>query len=271
MSGVPQNGLYRAVLTGAGGGIGQCLAMALAPACSAMLLVGRDGDKLMALRQGLLASHPDLSVELVAADLATAAGRDQVLTAAAALKGGANLLINNAGTTDFHSFAGQRSEVIESLLTVNLLSPILLCQKLLPLLQAQPAAQIVNVGSVFGDIGYPGFAAYCASKFGLRGFSQALRRELSDSALRVRYFAPRATRTSINSAAVDAMNAELKTQVDTPQEVAASFMRFLASDQSERILGWPERFYVAINRLRSQITDQAIGKQLAVIKRFLPR
>lgn len=261
---------YRAVLTGAAGGIGQYFALALAPQCSALLLVGRDGDKLAALRQRLQAVHPDLSIDLVAADLGSDAGRERVFQAAQLIPGGVNLLVNNAGISDFHAFAGQGSAVVESLLTTNLLAPILLCQKLIPLLSSQKAAQIVNVGSVFGDIGYPGFAVYCASKFGLRGFTQALRRELSDSGLRVRYFAPRATRTGINSAAVNAMNAELKTPSDEPQAVARAFMDFLGSDQSERILGWQERLYVVLNRLRSQITDNAIGKQLAIIKRHLP-
>ena len=157
-----------------------------------------------------------------------------------------------------------------SLLDSNLLSPILLCQKFLPLLQAQSNGQIVNIGSVFGDIGYPGFAAYCATKSGLRGFTQALRRELSDSRVRVRYFAPRATRTGINSSAVDQMNAALKTQADEPKVVAQAFMDFLRSDRNERVLGWPEQLFVLINRLRYQITDNAIGKQLEVIKRYLP-
>lgn len=66
------------------------------------------------------------------------------------------------------------------------------------------------------------------------------------------------------------MNAELKTQSDEPQAVARAFMEFLASDQDERVLGWPEKLYVTVNRLRSQITDKAIGKQLAVIKHHLP-
>ncbi|HSG23857.1 MAG TPA: SDR family oxidoreductase [Azonexus sp.] len=269
MSG-PNAGRYRAVLSGATGGIGQQFALALAPECSAMLLVGRDGDKLATLRQRLQGVYPDLSIDLVAADLSTEVGRTAVFESAKMLPGGANLLVNNAGISDFHAFAGQNSAVTESLLTTNLLSPILLCQKFIPLLLAQKEAQIINVGSVFGDIGYPGFAVYCASKFGLRGFTQALRRELSDSALRVRYFAPRATRTGINSSAVNAMNAELKTQSDEPKAVAQAFMDFLGSHQNERILGWPEKFYVVLNRLRSQITDKAIGKQLAVIKRHLP-
>lgn len=264
------SGRYRAVLTGAAGGIGQHLALALAPECSALLLVGRDGEKLAALRQRLLAVHPDLPVDVVAADLGSEAGRASVFAAAQGMPDTANLLVNNAGVSDFHAFADQSSAVVESILATNLLAPILLCQKFIPLLAAQRAAQIVNIGSVFGDIGYPGFAVYCASKFGLRGFTQALRRELSDTTLRVRYFAPRATRTSINSAAVDALNAELKTQSDEPQKVARAFMEFLAGDKNERVLGWPEKLYVTVNRLRSEITDKAIGKQLAVIKRHMP-
>ncbi len=146
-------GRYRAVLTGATGGIGQQFALALAPECSAMLLVGRDSEKLAALRQCLQTAHPDLRVELVAADLGDEAGRERVLQVAKAFPGGINLLINNAGISDFHAFSGQSGAVVESLLTTNLLSPILLCQKFMPLLLAGRWAQIVNVGSVFGDIG----------------------------------------------------------------------------------------------------------------------
>jgi len=266
MSGTP----YRVVLTGAAGGIGQALALALAPQSSAMLLVGRDSEKLASLRQRLLVAHVGLSVEVIAADLSGEEGRQAVLEAADKLPGGVNLLVNNAGVSDFHAFQTQTAAVIALTLGTNLLSPVLLCQKILPLLLAQPAAQIVNVGSVFGDIGYPGFAVYCASKSGLKGFTQALRRELSDTAVRVRYFAPRATRTGLNSPAVDAMNAELKTRSDDPAVVARAFMEFLSGSRSEQVIGWPEKLFVLINRLRSSITDDAIGKQLAVIKRHLP-
>ena len=260
----------RLALTGAAGGIGQAMAFALAPSCSAMLLVGRDAAKLAALRQKLQAQHAHLAIEVVAADLASEAGREATLNAAQAIPGGINLLINNAGLSEFHAFGTQPAAQVEALMTTNLLSPILLSQKFLPMLQAQSSAQIVNIGSAFGDIGYPGFAAYCATKFGLRGFTQALRRELSDSAVRVRYFAPRATKTSINATAVDAMNDALKTHIDEPAVVAQAFVEFLAGPKNECVIGWPEKFYVFINRLRHQMTDQAIGKQLATIKRFLP-
>ena len=107
-------GRYRAVLTGATGGIGQQFALALAPECSAMLLVGRDSEKLAALRQCLQTAHPDLRVEMVAADLGDEAGRERVLQVAKAFPGGVNLLINNAGISDFHAFSGQANTAFHS-------------------------------------------------------------------------------------------------------------------------------------------------------------
>lgn len=264
------SGNLRLILTGASGGIGRCLAAALAPQCSAMLLVGRDSATLQALQRELQEGNASLQVSTVTADLASDAGRESVLANARDLPGGVNLLINNAGLSDFHAFSTQDEGIIEAMLQVNLLSPILLSRKLFPLIEANGGGQIVNIGSVFGDIGYPGFAAYCASKAGLRGFSQALRRELADSNVRVRYFAPRATRTDSNSSAVNHMNAALGTAMDEPTVVAAAFLHFLAGDKAEAVLGWPEQLYVFLNRLRHQLTDQAIGKQLRVIKQYLP-
>ncbi len=261
---------YRLVLTGATGGIGRCLAFALAPSCSAMLLIGRSAEKLAELRRQLQAAHPALMIVCLAADLCSEDGRNRLVQVAGAFPGGVNLLVNNAGISDFARFNRQSEERIETLIATNLTVPILLCRRLLPLLLAQERAQIINVGSVFGDLGYPGFASYCASKFGLRGFTQALRRELSDSAVAVRYFAPRATRTDLNSAGVEAMNAELGTKSDEPTAVAEVFLEFLAGQRAECILGWPEQFYVFVNRLFARITDSAIGKQLPVIRRHLP-
>jgi len=148
---------------------------------------------------------------------------------------------------------------------------MLLTQELLPLLAAAPAAQIVNIGSVFGSLGFPGFAAYGAAKAGLAGFSQALRRELADSTIRVRHFSPRATRTPINSGAVVALNRELQTAEDTPEAVADAFLRFLSGTSGQHTLGAKERLFVLINKLAPGLPDNAIRKQLAQIRKHLPR
>ena len=127
-----------------------------------------------------------------------------------------------------------------------------LTRRLLPAAAArQPAARIVNVGSIFGYLGYPGYAAYCASKFALRGFSEALRRELADGPVRVRYFAPRATRTAMNGAALYALNAELGVAMDAPEAVASRAASTLlrAPGAASACSACPKRLFARLNQL----------------------
>ena len=260
---------YSLVLTGASGGLGHAFADALAPRARAVILAGRDDARLGALARRLTNRHPALAVGCIAGDLTCAAVRMRLLEAARALPNPVDLLIHAAGINDFHDFEHQSGPTIERLLEVNLLAPIQLTQVLLPLLKRAPRAQIINIGSIFGYLGYPGFAVYCATKFGLRGFSQALRRELSDTGVKVRYFAPRAVRTAINTPAVAAMNRELRTAEDAPEEVARALVDFVARDTWDRKLGFPERFYVLLNRLMPSVNDKAIRGQLGVIRKQL--
>ncbi|MEH6814639.1 MAG: SDR family NAD(P)-dependent oxidoreductase, partial [Motiliproteus sp.] len=148
----------------------------------------------------------------------------------------------------------------------NLTGTMLLTHALLPLLKAQPQARIVNVGSTFGSIGYPGYVSYCSTKFALRGFTEALSRELSDSNVMVQYFAPRATRTGLNSDAADALNEALNNSVDSPAEVARELFKFIQNPCANRFLGWPEKLFVKINGLMPGIVGNSINKQLHTIK-----
>lgn len=245
----------RAVLTGASGGIGAAMAAALAPHCESLVVVGRDGNR---LPRGHVA---------VAADLTTPAGRDAVARAA----NGANLLVNNAGVSEFVAFAAQDDAAMERILATNALAPMQLTRRLLPALLAQPAAVIVNVGSIMGYLGYPGCAAYCASKFALRGFSEALRRELADTRVRVCYLAPRTTRTAMNGRALDALNAELGNACDAPELVASELMTFLRRPKSERLIGMPESLFARINQLAPGLVDRALRRQLPQIRRYLAK
>jgi short-subunit dehydrogenase len=257
---------YRAILTGAGGGIGAAIAAAIAPMCELLLLVGRDAARLAALEQKI--ARPGLRLRVVQADLTTIAGRDAVARAAVELPGAVDLLINNAGISDFSWLTDQSEEAVARILGVNALAPMLLTRRLLPMLQLQPAATIVNVGSIFGYLGYPGCAAYSASKFALRGFTEALRRELADGPVRVLHFAPRATRTALNSDALTALNAELGTTMDAPSAVADEFVRLLRRPARERLLGMPEKLLARINQLLPALIDHGLRRQLAVIRDY---
>lgn len=247
------------LLTGATGGIGRAMAQALAAQGASLILVSRDSQQLQRLRQQLPGNHL-----LCAADLANEQDLLRLVEFCQS-QGVLDGVINNAGISQFALTAQQD---YQRQLQINLITPMRLCQLLLPQLQTRPEAVIVNVGSAFGSIGYPGFSGYCASKFGLRGFTEALKRELAASAVRVLYFAPRATDTSINSTAVVEMNQQLGNRMDSPEFVASQLLAQLKSSQSRRFLGWPEQLFVRLNGLFPALVDQALRSKLAIITKF---
>jgi len=254
------------VLTGATGGIGRAIAERLDAQGARLLLVARNEARLNELR-GFLGGDPH---SIVVADLGETAGRSRLLQACREFApDGIDLLINNAGVNEFGLFEEMAAEAITRLVSLNLLGPIMICQDLLPLLQQRETAQIINVGSTFGSIGYPGFSAYCASKFGLRGFTEALRRELADSGVQVSYFAPRATRTDLNTESINAMNDALGTAMDKPELVADELLRIIGPRPGkDKYLGWPEKLFVRINALLPAVVDNSLKKQLPVIRQF---
>lgn len=254
------------VLTGASGGIGSSLARVFALAGARLILVGRHAAPLESLRNELPASQlPHLTV---VADLLTEQGRAQLVNVCRDLD--IHMLVNNAGLSDFNLLENSDAATISALINLNTIVPMLLTQQLLPKLKMQSRAAIVNIGSAFGSIGYPGFSVYCASKFGLRGFSEALRRELSETNVRVLHVAPRATHTTMNSDQVVAMNRVLGNATDDPLAVAAFILQRIQNERwGSCVIGWPERLYAFINAIFPALTDRTLRRQLPVIRHFL--
>ncbi|MBK1687539.1 SDR family oxidoreductase [Rubrivivax gelatinosus] len=240
----------RVVLTGAAGGIGRAMVQALAGQGAAVLGVGRG------------ASGPGAS--WLRADLATPEGRQAVVQAAADWH--ANVVVHAAGVPAFGALAQVPAARIEQVLQTNLLAPMLLTQALLPQLQRLPRAQIVFVGSVLGRIGLPGFSVYGASKAGLHGFAEALRRELADGPVCVQTLAPRTTRTGFNDPAAQAYNVSTGAASDTPELVAQALLQLIESEAPERTLGGGERVFARLNGLLGAWMDAGFNKH----RRSLP-
>ncbi len=253
------------LLTGASGGIGQAIALRLASQGARLMLVGRAVDRLQATRAML---PPTLLPHLIVpADIATAIGRARIGAELDALGRPLDVLINGAGISRFSLLPDMTPAEIDALVATNITAPILLTQLVLSRLHRKHG-RIINIGSSFGGIGYPGFSTYCASKFALRGFTEALRRELGDGAIQIACLAPRATRTALNSSAVVALNTALGNAVDPPERVAASVEQMLrAHRMRDRAIGWPERLFLRINAVFPALIDGALRKQLAAIKR----
>jgi len=255
------------LLTGATGGIGQAISKALANKGVSLILQGRSESRLQQLNDSLPDKH-----KILVADITTIQGREKICREAEL--NAISMLINNAGVGQFSLLEDTEEAVIVDTLEANLLAPILLTQGLLPVLQKanqQQAAQsyLVNVGSAFGSIGFAGQSIYCASKFGLRGFTEALYRELADTNIHVRYFAPRATATSINNDQAMAMNKALGNHVDSPESVANALIQQLEKGHARQFVGFPEKLFVKINGAFPHIVDKALFKKLPIIKRFL--
>ena len=251
------------VVTGASGGIGAQTAALLASGGANLVLVGRNQATLDNLVGGLPLSSQ--SHQIIVADLTSSEGRQLVVAAASQ----ADVLINMAGINQLALLTQMSDQQVSDMITCNLAVPMLLTKEILPILKSRPEAAIINVGSILGSIGMPGSVAYCASKFGLRGFTEALHRELSDTNITVSYVAPRTTQTTMNGDAATALNTELGNSVDTPELVAKIIVETLKSSRSARkYIGWPEKLFVRMNALLPNIVDRALIKQLPIIQKY---
>ena len=254
----------RILLTGATGGLGQALARRLAAKGACLLLAGRDAGRLAELST-TLSTTQGTGHSTVRADRDRPEGL--VATVGAAREFGVNVLINNAGIGSFGLYEQQDWSDLAAVLETNLGLPMRLTHALLPHLRKQPEAAIVNIGSTFGSLPFAGFAAYSAAKSGLRGFSQALRRELADSQIAVIHLAPRAIDTPLNSAAVNALNKAMHNRSDSPDEAAAQIVAALRAGADERHLGFPERLFAWLNGVAPGLIDRGLAGKLAIIKK----
>lgn len=251
----------RVLLTGASGGIGQAAAVALVQAGASLLLTGRSPARLSAQARALQQRMPAVQVDWHEVDLQRV---DSIVSLAKqATDWRCNVLIHCAGVAEFGRFDTSSPDRMSRILNTNLLAPMVLTQALLPHLRSLPRAQVICVGSVLGAMGLPGFSVYCASKFGLRGFAQALRRELANTAVRVQYLGPRSTRTAFNTAAVTDYNQATGTAMDAPERVAQALLRMLEAETAERFLGFPEKLGVRLNGLMPSLLDGAFEKHRA--------
>lgn len=247
----------RVILTGAAGGIGANLARLLAADGASLCLTDLNGSALDDLC-GSLASDRVLGIT---ADICCPEDRGEIVGRILDRFGGIDVLINAAGINPFGVFAKTDPGVIQKTFEINVLSAMLLTREVLPDMLSRENGQIVNIGSTFGSIGFAWFSTYSASKFALRGFSQALRRELADSGIEVIYIAPRGVRTAINSPAVYRMAEATRMQMDEPDAVARQIYQGMRRGRKERYLGFPESLFVRINSVLPGIVDRATRKQ----------
>ena len=249
-----------AVLTGAAKGIGAALAMHLASRGCHLALIDRDRDALAAIAAA--ARKTSVAVSEHAADVADPAAAQSVRKTVLAEHGRASVLINNAGVALLGRFDEVSLADMEWLFAINFWGTVRMCEAFLPVLRREPVAQIVNLSSIFGIVAPAGQTAYAASKFAVRGFSEALRHELEDTGIGVSVVHPGGIRTTI------AASARVAAAVD-PQDAAERIARFDAFARTS-----PEaaaaRIVEGIERRQKRIRIGRDAVRLDLLQRMLP-
>jgi short-subunit dehydrogenase len=229
-------------LTGAAGGIGSFL-------CRELI---REGASITGIDRVDCSEAQDTIV----ADLSTSSGIADVCEVLSTKR--IDLLVNLAGMQYFGPFDRQDPDEIWNGYVVNLIAPATLTRSVLPQMKARGDGQIVNIGSVLGAVNYPYFATYSSSKAGLRGFSEALRREIGNSPIAITYIAPRAVRTAFNDATVNRFLELAKMHLDEPADVARRIAKAIIGRRKEVTLGMAEHFYTRLNGLCPRLVDTGL-------------
>ena len=231
-----------ALVTGASGGIGRAIAVALHAQGAAVVLSGTRVEALEALRAEL-----GERAHVAAADLREAGAADALIAAAEAAAGPLHVLVNNAGLTRDGLALRMKDEDWATVLDVDLSAPFRLARAALRGMLRRRAGRIIGIGSVVGATGNPGQANYAAAKAGLVGMSKALAAEVGSRGITVNVVAPGFIETAMTDALNDEQRARLVGgiplgRMGQPEDVASA-VAWLASDEA----GWVTGTTVHVN------------------------
>jgi short-subunit dehydrogenase len=249
-----------AVVTGAASGIGAALAAQLAARGSNLVLVDRDKERLDAVAADVRRAHPQLAVDTYVVDLSDDAATAEAAEALAAAHPGTTLLVNNAGVALGGRFDQVTLEEFDWVMAVNFRSVVRLTHAFLPALKAHPGAHLVNVSSVFGIFAPAGQAAYSASKFAVRGFSEAVRHELAENGVGVTVVHPGGIKTRIAESARTGSGVSVEeyeqgrkqfTKLLTmpPEKAAAMIVEAIEKRRARLLIGWSAKVPDVLVRL----------------------
>jgi 3-oxoacyl-[acyl-carrier protein] reductase len=228
-----------ALITGASQGIGRACALALAEAGANVALAARNEEKLASVVKE--AEAKGVQAAAFRMDVADEDSVKAAVKGAIAHFGKIDILINNAGITKDTLIMRMKRADWDSVIQTNLSGAYFCTQAVISSMLKQRWGRVVNISSVFGQMGQAGQANYAASKAGLIGFTMAMAREVASRNITVNAVAP----GYIETAMTEGLAEELKSKVNemsplgragTDMEVAHA-VRFLASEEASYITG----------------------------------
>lgn len=250
----------RAIVTGASSGIGRALALELARQGADLVLTARRAERLKELAQAIQALGQ--RAETVAGDITDPSIRQAVIETARGALGGLDILVNNAGVGATGRFEQATPDRLRRLMEVNFVALAEMTRLALPLLRQGHRPIIVNVSSILGHRGVPHSSEYCASKFAVQGFSEALRAELAAYPIDVLVVSPGTTETEFFDRVL-----ENTSQARWPRHgavsaeyVARKVVRAMRRGQREVIPFFWGRVLCLLNRLAPGLMDRVMAR-----------
>jgi len=245
----------RILITGASQGIGRSLADIAASKGARVLAAARSAELLRELA-GKARARGDV-LQVVQADVTSAADRRRMLEEAVHHFGGIDILVNNAGIGATGHFADVSPERLRKIMEVNFFGLAETTRAFLPLLRFGNYPAVVNISSIAGKRGIPARSEYSASKFAVQGFSEALRAELSKDGIDVLVVAPSLTQTNFSQ---NMLEQKAALQLDhlrgmTAEAVAEATLRALEGGRNEVCLSMGGKMIVLVNRLFPRLAD----------------
>jgi short-subunit dehydrogenase len=251
-------------ITGASSGIGAAMARALAGQGARLILSGRNQT---ALAEVAADCGEALVLPFETTDYAAIA---PAVEQAWQWSGGIDMMVNNAGISQRSLAVDTSFAVYERIIGVDLLAPIALTQALLPKMAARGSGRIAMISSVAGKVGVPLRTAYCAAKFGLAGFSDALRAEVAHLGIKVHAIYPGSIRTGVSRNALTAdgsprgvSDKAIESGID-PDEAVAQMLAAIANDEREIVVAvGVEQAMGELRRTPEALFDQVAGLMAA--------
>lgn len=230
-----------AIVTGAGSGIGQAIAMEFACQGAHVVMIGRNLSKLEAAAKSIRSIFPEACLTCKSADVAKAESILPALDEVLSQTGRCDILVNNAGITQDSLLMKMTDSQWDDVITTNLKSIFLISRHLIRTMLRQRSGSIINVSSVSGLMGNPGQCNYAATKAGMIGFTKSLAKEVASRGIRVNVVAPGFVQTQMTESLGTSFEARYKELIPLerfgkPEEIA-NVALFLASHMSSYITG----------------------------------
>ncbi len=248
----------RIVLTGASSGIGWHTASELVRQGAYVVMTSRREDRLRDLR--LAFGNPTKRLIAVPGDITDAEHRKAVIKTAKEQLGGIDILINNAGVGAIGNFEESSSDRMRKVFEVDFFAAAELTRLALPHLKRGKQAAVCMVNSVLGHRGVPQKSEYCAAKFALRGWAEALRIELSSRNIDVLTVSPSTTRSEFFDSLVDTVRGKKSASIgsQSPEAVASQVLIALRKRKRDRVLSAGGKAFVWLSRLAPNFTDRLL-------------